>query len=535
MAGGIAAAAVAVGVAQLLGAAFGPEADVRTAVGSAVIELTPGPVKEWAIQLFGTADKLFLSVAVLVVIALLAAVAGLLERKRRPIGSAMIAIAGVVGCAAVLSRAQGSAVDVIPTIVGAVCGIGTLRLLISDRFATTGGASETSPAGGAGESGEAGGASESGAAGESGEAGEAGPPDRAKRRSLLTLGLIGAGVASGVAGAVITRLTSSVAGDRRQFALPEVDVPAPPIPPTVQPKNVDLPSFVTANPDFYRIDTALTVPQLSREQWELRIHGMVDREVTFRWGDLDRFEAVEQPVTLTCVSNPVGGELISTAVWTGYRVRDLLAEAGVRGDADMVLSRSIDGWTAGTPVDALTGEKAMLAVAMNGEPLPVEHGYPARLVVPGLYGYVSATKWVIDMEVTRFDRAEAYWTRLGWSARGPIKTESRIDVPRSGQDVPAGPVTFGGVAWAQDRGVRAVEVRVDGPDGEGRWQQATLGAAYSDETWRLWSLDWEARQPGPHTITVRATDNTGYTQTSERADPVPDGATGWHSVDFAVT
>ena len=203
MAGGIAAAAVAVGVAQLLGAAFGPEADVRTAVGSAVIELTPGPVKEWAIQLFGTADKLFLSVAVLVVIALLAAVAGLLERKRRPIGSAMIAIAGVVGCAAVLSRAQGSAVDVIPTIVGAVCGIGTLRLLISDRFATTGGAGETSPAGGAGESGEAGGASESGAAGESGEAGEAGPPDRAKRRSLLTLGLIGAGVASGVAGAVI--------------------------------------------------------------------------------------------------------------------------------------------------------------------------------------------------------------------------------------------------------------------------------------------------------------------------------------------
>ena len=513
-AGGIAAAAVAVGVAQLLGAAFGPEADVRTAVGSAFIELTPGPVKEWAIQLFGTANKLVLSVAILVVIALLAAVAGLVERKRRPIGSAMIAIAGVVGCAAVLSRAQGSAVDVIPTVVGALCGIGTLRLLISDRLATTGGAGESGEAGGAGES---------------------GPPDRAKRRSLLTLGLIGAGVASGVAGAVITRLTSSVAGDRQQFALPEVDVPAPPIPPTVQPKNVNLPSFVTANPDFYRIDTALTVPQLSREQWELRIHGMVDREMTFRWGDLDRFEAVEQPVTLTCVSNPVGGELISTAVWTGYRVRDLLAEAGVRGDADMVLSRSIDGWTAGTPVDALTGEKAMLAVAMNGEPLPVEHGYPARLVVPGLYGYVSATKWVIDMEVTRFDRAEAYWTRLGWSARGPIKTESRIDVPRSGQDVPAGPVTFGGVAWAQDRGVRAVEVRVDGPDGEGRWQQATLGAAYSDETWRLWSLDWEARQPGPHTITVRATDNTGYTQTSERADPVPDGATGWHSVDFAVT
>ena len=513
--GGIAAAAVAVGVAQLLAAVFGPEADVRTAVGSAVIELTPGPVKEWAIQVFGTANKLVLSVAVLVVIAVLAALAGLAERRRRPIGSAMIALAGCIGCLAVLTRAQGTAVDVIPTVVGAVCGIVVLRVLVAGR---------SSPEASAGDS-----------AGESARADDTGPPDRAKRRSLLTLGLLGAGVASGVAGVVITRLTSSVAGDRRQFALPEVDVPAPPIPQTVQPRNVDLPSFVTANTDFYRIDTALTVPQLSREQWELRIHGMVDREVTFRWGDLDRFEAVEQAVTLTCVSNPVGGELISNAVWTGYRVRDLLAEAGVGGDADMVLSRSIDGWTAGTPVDALTDERALLAVAMNGEPLPVEHGYPARLVVPGLYGYVSATKWVIDMDVTRFDRAEAYWTRLGWSARGPIKTASRVDVPRSGQDVPAGQVTFGGVAWAQDRGVRAVEVRIDGPDGEGRWQQATLGAAYSDETWRLWSLDWEARQPGLHTITVRATDNTGYTQTSERADPVPDGATGWHSVDFAVT
>ena len=510
--GGIAAAAVAVGIAQLIGAAFGPEADVRTAVGATVIELTPGPVKEWAIQLFGTANKLVLSVAILVVIALLAAVAGMLERRRRPIGSAMIVGAGILGCAAVLTRAQGSPADVIPTVIGAVCGVAVLRLLVSDRLGAVDGPDRPD-----------------------GSDSAADVPDRAKRRSLLTLGLLAGGVASGVAGVVITRLTASVAGDRRQFALPEIDVPAAPIPADVQPADVDLPSFVTANTDFYRIDTALTVPQLSREQWELRIHGMVDREVTFRWADLERFEAVERVVTLTCVSNPVGGELISNAVWTGYRVRDLLAEAGVGDDADMVLSRSIDGWTAGTPVDALTGEEALLAVAMNGEPLPVEHGYPARLVVPGLYGYVSATKWLIDMELTRFDRAEAYWTRLGWSARGPIKTESRIDVPRSGQDVPAGPVTFGGVAWAQDRGVRAVEVRIDGPGGEGRWQQATLGAAYSDETWRLWSLDWDARQPGPHTVTVRATDNTGYTQTAERVDPVPDGATGWHSVDFAVT
>ena len=196
-----------------------------------------------------------------------------------------------------------------------------------------------------------------------------------------------------------------------------------------------------------------------------------------------------------------------------------------------MLSKSIDGFTAGTPVEALTDNRdALLAVAMNGEPLPTEHGYPARLVVPGLYGYVSATKWLVDLELTRFDRAEAYWTKLGWSARGPIKTESRIDVPRAGSGVPMGTATFGGVAWAQNRGVRAVEVRID----DGPWRPATLGAAYSNDTWRLWSYTWQADQPGRHTITVRATDGTGALQTSDVADVVPDGATGWHSVSFTV-
>ncbi len=498
---GIAAAAVSVGVAQLVAAAFGPEADVRTAVGSSVIDLTPGPVKEWAIQTFGTSDKLVLGVLVLVVIAVIAAVAGIAESARRPVGSAAIVAAGVAGCAAVLSRAGATVVDVVPTVVGAACGVAVLRLLVSARF------SDSRP-----------------------EPDRADVPDRGRRLSLLTLGFLGAGVVSGVAGAVISRLTSSVSGDRQAFALPRVDQAAAPVPASVQPKGVALPSFITSNADFYRIDTALSVPQLSRTDWQLRIHGMVDREVTYRFEDLDRFEVVEDVVTLTCVSNPVGGELISNATWIGYRVRDLLAEAGVQSDADMVLSTSTDGWTAGTPVEALTAEGALLAVGMNGEPLPVEHGYPARLVVPGLYGYVSATKWVVDLELTRFDRAEAYWTRLGWSPRGPIKTESRIDVPRSGEDVAVGPVTFGGVAWAQGRGVRDVEVQMD----DGDWQRATLGDSYSNDTWRLWSFDWDAQEPGFHKITVRATDDAGYTQTSERADPVPDGATGWHSLTFAV-
>jgi len=300
----------------------------------------------------------------------------------------------------------------------------------------------------------------------------------------------------------------------------------------VQPKGVALPSFITPSTDFYRIDTALSVPQISHRDWRLRIHGMVDRETTYSFDDLARFNIVETVATLTCVSNPVGGKLISTGIWTGYRVADLLAAAGVHKDADMVLSTSIDGFTAGTPVQALTdGREALLAVSLNGQPLPVEHGYPARLVVPGLYGYVSATKWVVELELTRFDKAEAYWTRQGWAAQAPVKTESRIDVPRRGQQVPLGPVVFGGVAWAQNRGVRAVEVRI----GDGAWQPAELGAAYSNETWRLWSFPWQAKSPGKQTITVRAIDNTGAVQTEQRADPVPDGATGWHSVSFSVT
>jgi len=502
MLAGIAAAAVALGVTQLVAVAFGPQADARTAVGSAVIDLTPGPVKEWAIQTFGTADKLALSILVLGVIALIAAVTARWETRRVPVGSAAIVVAGILGGAAVLSRAGASWADVAPAVVGTACGVAVLRLLTSGRWTDEPESAEVPDS-----------------------------PDRGRRLSLVTLGFLGAGVASGVGGVVLSRLLSSVSGDRNAFAVPRVDVAAPPVPPTVQPNGVALPSFVTSNADFYRIDTALSVPQLSRSDWQLKIHGMVDREITYRFEDLQRFDVVEKLVTLTCVSNPVGGNLISNATWTGYRARDLLAEAGVHPDADMVLSMSIDGFTAGTPVDALTDSRdALLAIGMNGEPLPTEHGYPARLVVPGLYGYVSATKWLVDLEVTRFDRAEAYWTRLGWSARGPIKTESRVDVPRSGQDVARGPVTFGGVAWAQNRGVRAVEVRID----EGNWQPATLGASYSNETWRLWSFDWQATQPGLHTIAVRATDNTGALQTPDQADPVPDGATGWHTVSFAV-
>jgi DMSO/TMAO reductase YedYZ molybdopterin-dependent catalytic subunit len=503
MIAGVAAASVSLGVAQLVGIPFGAPADARAAIGSVAVDLTPGPIKEWAIQTLGSLDKPFVAVVVLVVIATIAAIAGTLETRRRPLGSAVIAAAGVLGCVAVLSRQGATPLDTIPTVVGAASGVATLRLL-TRRFWPGLGDSE--------------------------HRADHDEPD-AGRRSLVMLGLLGFGVVSGVVGVVVTRLVHSVAADRNTFALPQPRTSAPPIPADVQPKGVALPSFITASADFYRVDTALVVPQLSHGEWRLRIHGMVGHEATYSFDDLAHFDVVETVTTLTCVSNPVGGNLISTGIWTGYRIADLLAAAGVHADADMVLSTSIDGFTAGTPVQALTdGRDALLAVGLNGQPLPIEHGYPARLVVPGLYGYVSATKWVVDMELTRFDRAEAYWTRQGWAPRAPIKTESRIDVPKGGQKVPMGPVVFGGVAWAQNRGVRAVEVLID----DGVWQPAQQGASYSNETWRLWSFPWQAKSPGKHTITVRATDNTGAIQTADRVAPVPDGATGWHTVDFTV-
>jgi DMSO/TMAO reductase YedYZ molybdopterin-dependent catalytic subunit len=500
---GVAAASIALGVAQLVGIPFGARADARAAIGSVAVDLTPGPIKELAIQTLGSLDKVFVAVVVLVAIATIAAIAGTLETRRRPLGSAVIAAAGVLGCIAVLSRQGATALDTIPTVAGAACGVAALRLL-TRRFGPGLGYPEDQT--------------------------QHDEPDAGRRRVVM-FGLLGFGVASGVVGAVITRLVHSVAVDRNSFALPRPRTSARPIPADVQPKGVALPSFITTSADFYRVDTALIVPQLSHGDWRLRIHGMVDREATYSFDDLAHFDVVETVTTLTCVSNPVGGNLISTGIWTGYRVADLLAAAGVHADADMVLSTSIDGFTAGTPVEALTdGRDALLAVGLNGQPLPIEHGYPARLVVPGLYGYVSATKWIVDMELTRFDRAEAYWTRQGWAPRGPVKTESRIDVPRRGQKVPMGPVVFGGVAWAQNRGVRAVEVRIN----DGVWQPAELGASYSNQTWRLWSFPWQAKSPGKQSITVRATDNTGATQTADQVDTVPDGATGWHTVDFIV-
>jgi hypothetical protein len=288
---------------------------------------------------------------------------------------------------------------------------------------------------------------------------------------------------------------------------------------------------VTPNGDFYRIDTALRVPQVDPASWTLRVTGLVDEPFELTLDELLALPLTEHHVTLTCVSNEVGGDLVGNARWLGYPVRDLLSRAGVRDEADMVLSTSADGWTASTPLDVLTDpERAcLLAVGMNGEPLPPEHGFPARLVVPGLYGYVSATKWVTELKVTTFADDVAYWSTRGWSERGPIKLASRVDTPRAGAPVPAGVVTVAGVAWAQHTGVVGVEVRVD----DGTWRTATLADTVGPDTWRQWSYAWDAT-PGEHRLTVRATDADGRTQTADVAPPAPDGASGWHEVTVRV-
>jgi DMSO/TMAO reductase YedYZ molybdopterin-dependent catalytic subunit len=289
--------------------------------------------------------------------------------------------------------------------------------------------------------------------------------------------------------------------------------------------------IVVPNDDFYRIDTALPVPQVDPKDWNLTIRGMVDRELTFTYDELlDRATTVA-PVTLSCVSNQVGGNLVGNAVWQGVPLIELLDEAGVQSGATQIKSVSVDGWDCGFPTDlAYDGRTALVAVAMNGVPLPIDHGFPARLVVSGLYGYVSATKWLKDIELTTLEDFDGYWIPRGWSKLGPIKTQSRIDTPRNGSAIPEGTETaIAGVAWAPNKGIAKVEVRVD----DGPWTEALLGESLGDNAWRQWYLSWTA-VPGDHRVQVRATDNTGETQTEVQTAPAPNGASGWHTVSVSV-
>ncbi|HVV25209.1 MAG TPA: molybdopterin-dependent oxidoreductase [Pseudonocardiaceae bacterium] len=507
---GVVSLGAALAAGQLVAGFVGTDASPYLAVGDAVVDRTPGWLKDFAVSNFGTNDKTVLLSVMGVVLFLLGVVAGLVSRRNSVPGVVFAVVLGVIGVVAVLGRSDLGQLGVLAPVASLVVGAVAFRMLhrVALEWATT---EELETA------------SEDGHPLYGDSAGDS-------RRKFL-VGTAGVAVGAGLAGIVGEVLTSdhNVEGSRdavgRLVATNKVDIPV-----GADFARQGTPTFITGNGAFYRVDTALTVPQVRTQDWSLRIHGMVDHEKTFTYADIRNRPLIDQVVTLCCVSNPVGGPYISTATFTGVLMKDLLAEVGVRSGADQLLSTSVDGYTAGTPVDTLTdGRGAMLAIGMNGQPLPVEHGFPARMVVPGLYGYVSATKWVTDMELTTFSARQGYWVPRGYSALAPVKTESRIDVPQSSATVNAGSVVVAGIAWAQTKGIARVEVRVDG----GPWQDAQLSTEVSKNTWRMWRIFLTLRS-GQHTVESRATDDTGYTQTNDQADVIPDGATGWPSVTFNV-
>lgn len=495
---GLAAGAVTLGVASLVALLTGPTTDPLVAVGGAFVDATPAWLKDFAASTFGTADKVVLGIGEVVVVLALAALAGVLAARRWAWGATLVVVLGAVAGLAAMGRPDAGTLAAVPSVAGAIGGLLTLRELIRRLPGAPG-----RPR-----------------------------PEGVQRRAFLQV--TAAAGALGVVGVLVGRAVGATARGaqtaRAAIRIPRPAVTAPPVPAGVQ---VDVDGVVpwqTPADEFYRIDTALVVPQVDPETWTLRVHGMVEEEVTLTWDELVESDLVEAWVTLACVSNPVGGDLIGNQKWLGMPIADLLARARPTGDADMVLSRSVDGFTASTPLAALTdGRDALLAIAMDGEPLPVEHGFPVRMVVPGLYGYVSATKWVTELKLTRFSDETAYWTDRGWSPQGPIKTQSRIEVPRPGASVSAGPVVVAGTAWAQHRGVTRVQVRVE----QGSWSDATLADDGGIDSWRQWSWTWDA-VPGEYQLYVRASDPQGY-QTGARADVIPDGATGYDTVRVRVT
>jgi DMSO/TMAO reductase YedYZ molybdopterin-dependent catalytic subunit len=485
---GVAAAAAAVGFGELAGGIVPGGSSLVLSVGSRVIDAAPPFVKDFAVSTLGTADKPALIIGVIVFTLLFGALFGVLAERRRWLGVVGFALLGVIGGLAIAASEAVWAATLVAT-VAFVAAVGTLFLLFR-----TG----------------------------------AGMPDGGRRSFLRQAGsLVALSGLAAIAGRAIVQAAATT-GARDDVVLQ---------PPVTQPEamtaSLDVegisPQYVP-NPDFYRIDTSLSSPKVNVDTWKLSITGMVDHPLEFTFGELLAMPMVERDVTLSCVSNEVGGGLVGNARWQGVVLSDLLNQAGVQDGATQIVGRSVDDFTVGFPTNlAFDGRTALLAVGMNGEPLPVDHGFPARLVVAGLYGYVSATKWLSEIELTTLEAFDAYWVPRGWAKEAPIKTESRIDVPSPGRRVTAGTTPIAGVAWAPTRGISKVEVQVD----DGQWQTARLGDEDGTEAWRQWVLDWDATS-GTHTIAVRATDGEGVLQTEERMKPRPDGATGWHSVTINV-
>ncbi|QRY40132.1 molybdopterin-dependent oxidoreductase [Microbacterium hominis] len=508
---GLVSGAVFLGVAELLALLLARTASPILAVGGFVIDIVPQPFKEFAIATFGANDKIALLAGLGLAVVIASAIGGVLEYLRAPLGVVIVVIAGVLSTAAVVSRTGVTPLSFVPPVIGTVAA-SVVLVLLGRRLRRWRGA----------------------AAGESGAPDDGAPSEQALgRRGFFRLAGV-AGVSAvivGVAARVVTAATSSVDAIRDALKLPaprraltipagaELDVPG-------------LSPLFTPNADFYRVDTALTVPTIDPATWRLVVDGMVDRRVELSFDELVAMGLDEYGITLTCVSNEVGGGLLGNATWLGVPVREILRMAGPQAGADMVLSRSIDGYTASTPLSALTddGLDAILAVAMNGEPLPAEHGFPVRMIVPGLYGYVSATKWLTELKVTTFAADEAYWTPRGYSAEAPIKLSSRVDVPKIDTPVAPGTVAVAGMAWAQPVGVGRVEVNID----DTGWIPATMSTPVNDDSWVQWMHEWDATA-GTHYIAVRAWNKNGELQVQERAPIAPNGSTGWHRVLVTVS
>jgi len=498
---GVVAGAAGLGVAELLAGLIPGAASPIIAVGDLVISLQPPGAKQFVVDLVGEADKLVLNVVIAAVAMTTAGGLGVLARNRRE-----LARLGFVGFSLLVFGAslRDPLSEPIPTlfvgIVALAVVLGTCSWLL--RLAARAARPPLAEM-----------------------------PDWERRRFLGTsLAVFGLAATSGVAGRILLD-RGRLAATPQSGAIPSPAATAAPPPPGAELAIDGLAPIVTPNQEFYRIDTALLVPRPDIRTWRLRVTGLVDRPFELTYDELVAMTLHEQYVTIACVSNEVGGGLVGNALWRGVRLKELLERAGVQSDATQIVGRAVDGFTVGFPtVWALADEReSLVAVAMNGEPLPAQHGYPARLIVPGLYGYVSATKWLAEIELTRLEDFDAYWVPLGWSKEAPILTQSRIDVPRDRARVAAGSVAVAGVAWAPDRGISAVEVQIDEDD----WQPAELSAPISEATWVQFVHRWDAT-PGEHFVRVRATDGTGEVQTDQRTPPPPDGARGHHTIRVDV-
>lgn len=509
---GVLAAGFGVTIGTLVAALIDPAYAPIEVVASTAIDLPPQAVKEWATSTFGTASKSVVVAVVVVAVIAISAWAGAASRTRPRFGIQVMLIAGVVGAVAALLRPVDALLAPLPSLVAGAAGALALWWLLRMARPPSDTPEEVSP-----------GNQDFAATGSLDKSTElAVAPKEVSRRGVL-LGIGSVVVVGGAALASARWLTTraSAVASRVAAVLPQPVESLPPLPASVQAPVPGMTPFITPNADFYRIDTAVIVPQVTAEEWTLSLDGMVRRPFTITYAELLEMPMVERDITIMCVSNPIGGDLIGTARWLGTPLLPLLERAGIEPGADQLFSTSVDGWTCSTPLDGLAEREPLLAIGMNGEPLPIEHGFPVRMIIPGLYGFISATKWVTRISATTYAQDPAYWTVRGWATDAPVLTGSRIDLPQG--SVTVGQTAIGGVAWAMDGdGISRVEVSID----DGPWQDAQLAEQPTPRTWRQWWLEWEAT-PGRHTIAVRATNGLGETQTSEVRDVVPSGATGY--------